>query len=188
MGTVIDPSRLTRSGENCLRRIDQLASLRLPVEHFVTAMTAPVEAHVSRVISHLVRDSDMDRSALGRALLEEVESEMTQNWPNRTGWLARGFDIHVAGDLAWQRFDTVIQARNALVHGDGQLSDQQKALALTKLIQLKKRLRDEMNVGWSRGRLAFDATSGAAAHDAARRFVADLDARIQATYPQVRGL
>ena len=113
---------------------------------------------------------------------------MTYNWANRIDWLARGFGIRVAGGHAWQRFETVVQARNALVHGDGQLSEKQRALGLSKLIQLKKRLLDEMDVGWSRGHLTFNAVSARAAHDAARHFVADLDSRVLAGYPQVRGI
>jgi len=62
VGTILNPGELTRSGEECLRRIDELAGLNLPVEHFIVAMTAPVEAHVSSVISHLAAASEVDRS------------------------------------------------------------------------------------------------------------------------------
>lgn len=188
MGPVIDPNRLTPSGERCVRRLDRLAALGLPPEQFVTAVTTPVEAHVSRMIGYLILLSDIDRSALGRALIEAAEDAMTRNWTDRTDWLARGFEISVRDRTAWQRFDTVVQARNALVHGDGFLSDQQLALTLTKLLTLKRRLGDELGVSWSGGRLAFDSSSARAAHDAARTFVADLDERILAKFPQVSRL
>lgn len=185
---VIDPAKLTASGERTLRRMTTLASLAMPPEQFLTALGTAVEVHVSRIIGFLVDLSDIDGTAFGRALLEEVEDDLTRNWPNRNTWLANGFGIAVAGDAPWQHFDTVVEARNTVVHGDGFLSDQQLRRSLQAINALRKRYRKELDIGLVAGRLDFAKASSRLAHDAARKYVAYLDEAVIARYPTVRRL
>lgn len=108
---VVDPAKLTASGERTLRRLASLAATQMPPEQFLTALGTAVEVHVSRLLGFLVELSDIDTTPFGRALLATVEGSMTYTWEDRHKWLDRGFAVAVAGHLAGQRFDTVVEAR-----------------------------------------------------------------------------
>lgn len=76
--------------------------------------------------------------ALARVLHAEVEDSIFRTWEARRKWLSSAFDINVSGERASQEFDAVIDLRNSIVHGDGQLTD----LQLSKLKDFF-RLRDQ---------------------------------------------
>jgi len=165
-----------------------LATVAMPPEQYLTALGTAVEVHVSRIIGYLVDLSDVDATAFGRSLLAEVEDDMTRNWPNRNQWLAKGFEIVIAGQSAWQQFDTVVEARNTVVHGDGFLSDQQLRRTLHQINELRARYRKELDIGLVAGRLDFGTSSTGLAHNAARKYVAFLDKAVLARYPAVKRL
>lgn len=183
---VIDPGKLTASGERTLRRVAVLASTPMPPEQFLTALGTAVEVHVSRIIGHLVDLSGVDASPFGQELLATVEDDLTRTWDHRHRWLDRGFKVPIAGNLPGQRFDTVVEARNSVVHGDGYLSDLQAARSLEKITQLRARYRKELDIGLVAGRLDFARTSTDRVHEAARQYVAHLDQAVLAQYPAIR--
>lgn len=183
---IIDPAELTASGERTLRRVAALAATTMPPEQFLTALGTAVEIHVSRIIGYLVDLSDVDASQFGRELLAVVEGDLTRTWNDRHAWLNRGFAVQVAGNKPGQRFDTVIEARNSVVHGDGFLSDHQSARSLKQITDLRARYLKELDIGLVAGRLDFSLASTALAHEAARRYVAYLDKEVLANYPAIR--
>nr|WP_146224133.1 hypothetical protein [Streptomyces sp. FT05W] len=62
---------------------------------------------------------------LTTALHEEVEDSVYRSWESRRKWLVSAFNIRIAGDKPSQDFEAVVALRNALVHGDGRLTDLQ---------------------------------------------------------------
>lgn len=184
--SAVDPAKLTASGERTLRRLVQLASVAMPPEQFFTALGTAVEIHVSRLIGYLVDLSDIDSSPFGRELLSTVEDDLTRTWNDRHRWLDRAFEVGVAGYGPGQRFDTVVEARNSVVHGDGRLSDQQLGRTMQKIIGLRARYKKELDIGLSAGQLDFAPTSRDLAHEAARRYIAFLDAAVLAKHPAMR--
>lgn len=183
---VINPALLTMSGERTLRRAVALASVAMPPEQFLTALGTAVEVHVSRLVGFLVSLSDVDKTTFGRELIAAVEDDLTRTWRDRNRWLTRGFGIPVAGHAPWQRFDTVVEARNTVVHGDGYLSDLQASRTLQQISELRARYRKELDIGLNGGRLQFAASSVDLAHNAARQYVSYLDGAVLVRYPAVR--
>lgn len=183
---VVDPAKLTASGERTLRRVAALAATPMPPEQFLTALGTAVEVHVSRIIGYLVELSAVDATPFGRALLAAVQDNLTYTWDDRHKWLGRGFEVPIAGNLPGQRFDTVVEARNSVVHGDGFLSDTQAGRTLARITKLRQRYRAELDIGLVAGRLAFSQTSSELVHEAARRYVAYLDSAVLTKYPAVR--
>jgi hypothetical protein len=169
MGAVIDPAKLTESGERCLRRLVELQRLGLPGEQLVTAIGTAVEVHVARVLARLVTLSVVLDHRFGSALLARVEKDMNKSWPGRLGWFKSGFDLPIAESLTWGRFETVIEIRSSVVHGDGALSDMQSGGSVQALIKLHRRFFDDLHVEFP-GRAKFkDASGDLARQDDARR-------------------
>jgi hypothetical protein len=80
---------------------------------------------VDKVIKSLFSADAAMSFPLARALHREVEDSIFRTWDARRKWLNAAFDINVSGDKASQDFDAVIDLRNSIVHGDGQLTDLQ---------------------------------------------------------------
>ena len=176
MGYAIDPAKLTLSGEHCLERLNVLVSLSLPPAQFVTAATTVVEVHVSRIMATLVVLSEVADTRLGAAMLEELSDTLVGTWSARTKWLNSGFDISIAGTETYRDFDRLVEARNAISHGDGQLTDRQTR-SLNRLLDLRKALLTKFEIT-SNGRLGFSSASASKMLTAIRAFVACLDAEV----------
>lgn len=182
MGSVIEPAKLTESGERCIARLTELVELRLPAPQLITAIGTVVEVHVTRILTQLVQQSGIQGDPLGNAMLNHIGEEMTRTWPDRAKWLKNGFSIQYKGRPAAQDFDILIELRNAVVHGDGAASEQQQRQSMAILSAMRKLLSDRLDVEF-RGRAKFANTSGALAMDIARRFVVDFDQLVLETFP-----
>ncbi len=187
MGSVVDPSNLTESGERCLRRIAAFAQTPMPEGQLATAVTTAVEVHINRVLGRLIVLSNLQASPFAEAMIAELEDALIRTWESRMSWLARGFGIAVTGRQPYQRFDATIQLRNAIVHGDGQLTDlQQKSLA--KLTALKRNLWTALSVQCIGLVPVPTASTHAAIIDVARVFVASFDAEALRIHPAIARL
>lgn len=136
--------QLTESGEGVLRRVSILGTTRYSdtdqdsIRAAVVSCATLVEAHVDKVIKSLFAADVAMSFALARVLHAEVEDSIFRTWEARRKWLSSAFDINVSGERVSQEFDAVIDLRNSIVHGDGQLTD----LQLSKLKDFF-RLRDQ---------------------------------------------
>lgn len=187
MGSVIDPALLTESGERCIHRLAELGELRLPSAQLITALGTAVEVHVSRILVRLIVLSDVQESDLGSVMLTELEREMTRSWSSRSSWLKRGFAVEYEGEPQSQAFQSLVELRNSVVHGDGAASDEQERKGTSKLKELRKAFARYLDVEFY-GQARFSASTPALAMDIARNFVAHFDARVLARYPRVKGL
>lgn len=188
MGSQSNPGLVTRSGGQCLADLAAVAKQAYhgeAVRWTVLACATTVEAHVDRVVEALVDGSDVSTSRFGGALLDEVRSTLSQSWDRRLGWLNRGFDVSITGTKETQEFLTLIDFRNAVVHGHMHLTDIQ-VVKLEAMIDLKRRLRTILDVH-SVGRMlvAGDATAMKAVR-VSRAFVYSLDAAVVCHHPALR--
>lgn len=187
MGALIDPSAVSQSGERCLARLGELQILGLSTPQVFAPIATAVEVHVSAMLARLVVLSNIEESPFGAALLSEAEGGLSRTWYDRYRWLNRGFGLALAGDLPSQEFNTLIEVRNSMIHGDGQFSDDQQSLKLSKLVALKKDMQKHLAVT-ADGRLRFGANTHTRAFEVARRFVAYFDAELLAKYPAAKTL
>lgn len=187
MGVLIDPSKLTESGERCVQRLSELGQLHLPPAQLLTAIGTAVEVHVSRIIARLIVLSGVQDDTLGQALLEHAEQEINKSWSSRGKWLKQGFGVEYMGDPAYQSFDTLVELRNAVVHGDGSLSDQQQKRGLAALRTLRQAFAKRLDVEFY-GRAKYGPHSSILAMDIARSFVQEFDQKVICLYPDARRL
>jgi hypothetical protein len=146
---IIALGALTESGERCLVRVTDVATAmgrdRLPVDYLVIAAATAVEAHVSRTLARLIVASGVDDIPFGDALIRSVGDDFFRSWETRSRWLDDGFSLGIRGDSPYQHLQTVVQLRNAFVHGEGNLTDLQVA-SFTKLQNLKRDLWQVLRV------------------------------------------
>lgn len=186
MGASVDPAKLTASGEHCLARLSALTLLDLPVPQFATSAMTVIEIHVSRVLARLIVLSDLQATKLGAALVDEMRDDINRTWDTRMSWLSRGFGLAIAGEAEYQRLNNVTELRNAVVHGDGRLTDYQTA-SLTKVIALQKDLRRHLDVQ-AAGSIKYGTKTALLVETAIRNFVVFFDGRVLADFPKARKL
>lgn len=186
MGSRVDPALLTRSGEQCLHRLSELPRLGLPPAQLITVIVTVVEGHVSRVLNSLIVLSDVDSNPLGHALLIRQADNMDSTWDNRKHWLKSAFDVDYAGSSAYQGLEVLVEARNAVVHGDGSLTERQKR-PLKKLLSLRSLLQSRLGATLQ-GRLYFGEATSERAMEIARLFVLEFDKMVIEKHPEARGL
>ena len=184
MGPAVDPAELTESGERCLLRLTELPRLQLPTEQLITVIGTVVEGHVSRILARLIVLSKIDESPFGNALLQSQVDSMDNTWPDRNHWLTRGFELAYPGLSPYQSFDVLVQARNAIVHGDGALTDRQTR-KIKDLLILRKDFQKKLDAT-VRGRLQFGDTSAKRAMEIARGFVVAFDKEVILKHPGAR--
>lgn len=187
MGALINPSALSQSGERCLDRLVDIHFLGLPTPQVFVPIASSVEVHVSAMVARLVVLSSISDNPFGAALLQEAERDLTRTWNDRYRWLNRGFGLQLSGDSVPQRFNTLVEVRNSLVHGDGQLSDDQHGLTLKKLVALKKDMKKHLGVT-ADGRLRFGDDTKARAFAIAREYVQYFDQAVLKVYPAAKTL
>lgn len=187
MGVVaVDPADLTASGERALHRIARLpldASVQAPRQWVLVSSVAVVEAHVATVLRALVARSNVDSTPIGASLLAAVRDDMTKTWDARMWWLGHAFGVQVGGDAPYQRFRTVVELRNALLHGDGELTDLQTR-SVQKTLALKKELLQVLNVDLRGRRVVLGDDSHTRGCSAARTFVVAFDKAVLALHPE----
>lgn len=186
MGQIVDPAALTESGERCLLRLCELPTMGLPSAQLITVIGTVVEGHVSRILARLIVLSDVDSNPLGRALLSKQLDSMDNTWPDRNHWLRSAFALEYTGGTAYQDFDVLVQARNAVVHGDGSPTDRQSR-DLQKLLTLRREFQKKLDATLH-GRLAFGRGSSDMAMRIAREFVAAFDTEVITKHPVARRL
>jgi hypothetical protein len=182
VGYQVDPADLTESGEDCMRRLVELERLHMPPAPLITAIGTVVEVHVSRALTQLVRASRIESSAFGAALLNELEPTMTRTWRDRGHWLKLGFSVEYRGNKPYQDFEVLVDLRNTIVHGDGQLSDLQARSAIKDLVKMRAQFADRLEVALNE-RARFSPSTSTKALLIARAFVQDFDRQLLSKYP-----
>lgn len=181
MGAV-DPALLTESGERCIRRLNELASLSLPPPQLISSVGTVVEVHVAYILDRLIDHSRVADNPVGEALLGDARKAINSTWDKRGDWLTNPFGVGYRGDQTWERFKVVIEARNAVMHGDGAMSANQAGMSLPKVLLLRRSLLNELNIRLDT-QSQYGADTSQRALEIARRFVAHFDSVVIARHP-----
>lgn len=147
-------------------------------------VTGMVEAYADGVLGRLIAQSGYDATTFGRAMLAELEDRIYQSWLERHAWLDKGFSVRVTGTPAAEGMQTVVDLRNALVHGNGKLTDRQSR-DMAALIALEGRLWRALAVRTERGIVHCSSTTGVKAIGAGLAYIRALDAEVRLKQPQV---
>jgi hypothetical protein len=184
----LDPSQLTKSGSRCLEELVYIATLgyeaRVSTEWVVVSCTTSVETHFNRVLEALVDNSGLRDSKFGSALLDQILDDIFKNWESRLRWLNRGFNIAIAGDLAVQRYLTLVDLRNALVHGQGELTSQQQR-SFIRLLSLKDKLARVLGVEFRGSIVVINDDVQARAVQICREVTMHVDKAVLTSYPSL---
>lgn len=178
MGRKADFSEITSSGEECITSLSQL-SLRvgqssvIPEWILVDSITT-VEVHVDRAINALVAQSHLADNMFGQALLGKLGEDMSNSWPARFDWLGDGFGVRVKGEKFAQDFDAVIECRNGIIHGSGNLTKRQRS-NFAKFTELRRRLFTVLDVTTHGTRLVLSDNSARRSLEVSRDFVYGFD-------------
>jgi hypothetical protein len=157
---------------------------KISTEWVVVASATAVEAHFNRVLESLVEMSDIRASRFGSALLDENADDIYKSWDSRLRWFNRGFGVVVAGELVMQNYLSLVDLRNALVHGQGELTSLQQR-HFVKLLSLKDRLRRALGVDFRGPAIVMnDSLQGKAVH-ICREVTVHVDKSVLAAYPEI---
>ena len=181
----IDPSKLTRSGNRCLEELVYIAMLsydaRISPEWAAVSCTTSVETHFNRLLEALISGSGARDTKLGTALLEHTLDDMFKNWDSRLRWLNQGFGIAISGDTEVQDYLSLVDLRNALVHGQGELTQLQQR-KFTQLLALKARLKRSLGVDFRGSHVIINDETQANALRISRRVTMHVDNSVLASY------
>jgi hypothetical protein len=100
----------------------RLAQSGLPALSFILAVIPEVEARVDDIIRDLVTVATADQSAVSSFLLVEHFESYFRTWDSREQLLKGMFSITTKGTPLRDSFRVLVEARNALMHGNGYLT------------------------------------------------------------------
>jgi hypothetical protein len=152
----------------------------------ITAAVTAVEAHIGRLIDTLVKASGTLSTTLGHALVQTYKSDMTRSWPARFEWLSRGFGVSVQGTSLAQDMCTVNELRNAIVHGNMNLTDVQ-CRNLQDMINLRRSLSRVLGVHCVGRKVVVGHATTKLAIKVCIDFVQFLDHAVITKYPSLIG-
>ncbi|PCC43887.1 hypothetical protein CIK65_04645 [Brevibacterium aurantiacum] len=120
-------SRIGIDGELVVGVLSQMSCTSDRREGAIVGAIATVEAYVDATVKRLIDMDSRTRSQLGNYLIDQYISELSRNWKSRHSVLRDGFGVFVESESVAQNLKIVVDVRNALMHGDGKLTDLQSA-------------------------------------------------------------
>lgn len=179
---------LTRSGIRCLEELAQIALLahgaRVATEWIIVTCSTCVEAHFDRMINLLIETSQVEDNRLAKSLLAESYDDIFRSWDSRLRWLDKGFGVAVAGDRPVQDYRALVELRNAVVHGQGNLTALQQR-NFSKLLVLKRRLTNLLDVHFAGPKILLPTGIESNIIEICRSVTVCLDSAVLALYPGI---
>lgn len=184
----MNPKGIGRLTERVLTALGKMASSleadSPPVEHTVIGAIIEVEAYTDHVLRRLIECSGVTDIPLGRLLVSQNQDSFYQNWKNRYFWLRNAFDVSVTGTSAEQDFATLVELRNAIIHGGGRLTEKQTR-DIKQQIALERRLDQVLKVQIEGQELINLDGTDSRAIKVARTFVLLLDGETRRVHPDL---
>ncbi len=182
------PGTVGALAETRLRQLAVLAS-QLPVRvdqqlGLVLEIHTIAEAYVDAILQALIAATEVDRTAFGRAMLAQLEDRIFASWKERHDWLAKGFGIRVQGTVK-QDLLTIADLRNAIVHGNGRLTERQSR-DIVRLVELENRLYEVLDVRTERREVYLGRATGEKSVAIARAYIQALDAEVRSQHSNAR--
>lgn len=166
--------------ETTLRSLHRIVATGIGnAESTIVTSASLAESLVDQFIDLLVAESNIGQTAFGRRLLSKSGDSFHRSWDDRNGWLKEGFGVAMAGTREGQRLKTVIAVRNAIIHGDGQLTTRQIKNA-SGAIELRRSVRDVLASDVQGRRLMLSDKSGNRAMTVVSEYVLSLDDAVTA--------
>ena len=182
---IIDFASVTSSGERCLGRLADIALLdsdNASPEWMIISSITSVEEHTNHLLTSLIESSGVDSHPFGIALLTERIDDIYRTWESRLAWLKAGFNIAIAGDREIQEFICLVDLRNALVHGNGELTTVQTR-RFDKMLELRRRLASLLGVEFDGLRVILNKQVASRSIAIARVAVLYLDSVVLEAFP-----
>jgi hypothetical protein len=151
----------------------------------VLSVVTAAETYVDRVLDAYVADSKLQETELGTAVIEELGDSFHKNWASRYRWLRKAFGISISGTTEQQRFDALVELRNSLVHGGGNLTRRQ-SVDIAKRISLERSLRQDLGVAITNRGMVLGVTTSDRAITIGRNFVVTFDVQMTSAPSSVR--
>lgn len=164
--------------EDALRAISELGSSSPSSQSVVIGVATTVEIYIDHLLATFIRESGVQTSRFGSALVAETSDSMRQSWANRLKWLRDGFGLDLAGTSVQNEMQTVIDLRNALLHGDGKLTPHQTR-SLNKQLALERQLEKVLAVVSEAKRLRLTTATAGRSKSIAREYIIYIDDRLQ---------
>lgn len=138
-------STVSAEAEVAIRRLAALLRGGAPYSSALTTAVAITEAHVDATIQLLFDRSPVRLSQLGAFLIGRSAASSRQTWSARQELLRDGFGIVVEPQTLVQQLSLIVDARNALAHGDSSLTSVQTA-SWSKANDLRRNLERKLCV------------------------------------------
>lgn len=149
-----------------------------PPSHLVLRTATIAEVYTDSVLEHLVSNAPVVGNDLGRALVAFVGDSMYRTWKDRLRWLNDGFGIHLSGRKSGQELLTLVDLRNALVHGGQQLTRFQIAPGPKRILKLQAELSKGLGVQVEGHQLYLPLDIGFTAVRITRSFVLEMEEQV----------
>lgn len=120
-------SEITGPTELAVRRLSQLPATVSHTAGIISSSVSITEVRIDEMIDSLIELHPHAQTDFGSYILDRMRSGFHQNWSNRIEVLRRGFAISPVSQTISQKFDQLVNLRNALAHGDGRLTALQTA-------------------------------------------------------------
>ncbi len=136
---------VSAEAEITVRRLSILLVAGAPHPSALTTAVATVEAHVDATIQQLLDRSGAAHSQLGAFLIDRTTASFRQTWAARQELLRDGFGVVVEPQALVQQLSLIVDARNALAHGDGSMTAMQTT-SWSKAHELRRNFERKIQV------------------------------------------
>lgn len=168
------------NAEAALRSLSELerrVTSQGAADHALISICTVLEVFVDSTLLSLIEASGVSNTRFGVALLRHLEDQLNQSWTSRLRWLSNGFGVSLAGTEIDSDRGTLVEARNALVHGGGKLTGRQVRNP-AEALDLQRRLRDRMGVTVVGHSLDIGKPALDWSFKVARKYIRELDATV----------
>lgn len=111
----------------------------------LAACCALGEAFASSVLEERIEATNLEDHPLARFMLRELERDRTSTWKERGKWLRATGLCGLTGSSWYQDFVLLTETRNAMLHGNGQLTSRQ-AGQVSGLVDLRRKIKHRLGV------------------------------------------
>lgn len=166
---------LSQLAEQALWSMTTIKVKTNPAEFAVLRVPAIVENYVDSLLETLAAEYLDGNAEFERSVGQLVREKLHQNWPSRREWLGKSFGISVHDQRVNQDFLLLVQLRNAMTHGLGTFTRQQKS-TLGEQLRLEREFHSRLQVKVDGPHIEPTAGTAVIALRIGNQFVKEVDA------------
>lgn len=180
------PTDVTELGESSLVKIAGLAELgwssEAEIRQVIVGAATIMETYVDAILADLFLTSDLNRLRLGTAMLRKIDSDAGQTWKSRNQWFSAASGTGFSDKEFGRKASVVVDLRNALAHGSGGISPNQRR-ADDSGLGIRRSFRELLNVDTGAEPLLLRRSTARAVVVITREFVLGVDAIVRRVPP-----